>query len=94
MPFLKTSTELPDSQARYAYVYAVALDAVSRTAEALAYLGEATRIWPNQYDLLMTQVLYMEKLNQTEKIYIPLSELSKLAPNAPEVRRRVKQYIR
>ncbi|HIG40935.1 MAG: tetratricopeptide repeat protein [bacterium] len=94
LPLLKASTELADSQARYAYVYAVALDAVERTADAVSYLEGAIKTWPNQYDLLMTQVLYMEKLGQTENILVPLSELSKLAPNAPEVRRRVNQYIR
>ena len=59
LPYLKAATEQQDSQARYAYVYAVALDSTSQTANALTYLEQATIEWPNQYDLLMAQVLYM-----------------------------------
>ena len=92
LPYLKTATEQEDSQPRYAYVYAVALDSVSQTTAALAYLEQATHDWPNQFDLLMTQVLYMEKLNRTGDILTPLSKLSRIAPNAPGVRSRVTQY--
>ncbi|MBQ75471.1 MAG: hypothetical protein CMQ20_10685 [Gammaproteobacteria bacterium] len=93
LPYLKAATEQEDSQPRYAYVYAVALDSVSQTDAALSYLEQATHDWPNQFDLLMAQVLYMEKLNETADILTPLSKLSRIAPNAPGVRSRIAQYI-
>ena len=93
LPFLKAATEQRDSLARYAYVYAVALDSTSQTAKALTYLEQANYQWPNQYDLLMAQVLYMEKLHKTADILVPLSRLSRIAPNAPDVRSRIKRYI-
>jgi tetratricopeptide (TPR) repeat protein len=93
LPYLKAATEQQDSQPRYAYVYAVALDSVSLTDKALVFLEGANEKWPNQYDLLLTQILYMEKLNLTDDILRPLSRLSKIAPNSPAVRERVKQYV-
>ena len=93
LPYLKAATEQEDSVPRYAYVYAVALDSNSQTAKALTYLKQATNQWPNQYDLLMTQVMYMEKQHETDDILLPLSTLSKIAPNAPEVRSRLELYI-
>ncbi|MBP17497.1 MAG: hypothetical protein CMQ21_03525 [Gammaproteobacteria bacterium] len=93
LPYLKAGTEREDSQPRYGYVYAVALDSVKQTEEALVYLEKAVKRWPNQYDLLMTQVLYMEKLGKTENILVPLSALSRLAPGTPAVQQRLRQYI-
>lgn len=93
LPYLKAATEQEDSVPRYAYVYAVALDSNSQTAKALTYLKQATNQWPNQYDLLMTQVMYMEKQHETDDILLPLSTLSRIAPNAPEVRSRLELYI-
>ena len=92
LSYLKAATEQQDSQPRYAYVYAVALDSTSQTANALSYLDQATNQWPNQFDLLMTQVLYMEKLHKTEDILVPLSRLSRIAPDAPGVRSRIALY--
>jgi len=93
LPFLKAATQQMDSEPRYAYAYAVALDSINRTKQALVFLEQANAHWPNQYNLLMTQVLYMEKLGQTENMPGLLSKLSRLAPNAPEVKQRVRRYI-
>ena len=93
LPYLKAATEQQDSQVRYAYVYAVALDSVALTDKALVFLEKANEKWPNQYDLLLTQILYMEKLNLTDDILRPLSRLSKIAPGSPAVRQRVQKYV-
>ena len=94
LPYLKAATEQQDSQVRYAYVYAVALDSVAQTDKALVFLKEANETWPNQYDLLLTQILYMEKLNMTDDILLPLSKLSKIAPGSPAVQERVQKYVK
>jgi hypothetical protein len=75
-------------------VYAVALDSVALTDKALDFLEKANEKWPNQYDLLLTQILYMEKLNMTDDILRPLSRLSKIAPGSPAVRQLVQKYVK
>lgn len=94
IPYLKEATELEDSQPRYAYVYAVALDGVKQTARAIEALKAADKRWPNQYELLATQILFMEKLGLTNQILRPLSKLSMIAPNAPQVQSWVQKYAR
>ena len=92
LPFLNTAAQMDDSQPHYAYVYAVALDNESQTQAAVRHLEKANLRWPNQYELLLTHILYLEKLNQPKEIADLLSRLSKIAPNSPEVKRRIKQY--
>jgi tetratricopeptide (TPR) repeat protein len=93
LSYLKAATEKDDSQPRYSYVYAVALDSVSNTREAIYVLIEANNKWPNQFNLMMTQILYMEKLGETDGILRILSSLSKLAPASPEVKRLLNKYV-
>jgi predicted CXXCH cytochrome family protein len=93
IPYLRAATERQDSQPRYAYVYAVALDSISRTSEALMFLKQANKDWPNQYDLLVTEIMYMEKLGSTDGILELISKLSQIAPGSPEVKRLIGQYV-
>ncbi|MEH6466699.1 MAG: tetratricopeptide repeat protein, partial [Porticoccus sp.] len=93
LPHLKLATELADAQARYAYVYAVALDNMGQTKEAAKTLKKATERWPNQYDLLMTLVLYLEKTGNTYSIKKYVSQLMQIAPTEPAVTKLAEQYI-
>jgi tetratricopeptide (TPR) repeat protein len=93
IPYLLAATERTDSQPRYAYVYAIALDSVGRTKEALVFLNKANQDWPNQYDLLMTQVQYMEKLSLTDGILEFISKLSQIAPGSPDVKQLIGKYV-
>ncbi len=92
--YLETASHGPDSQPRYAYVYAVALDAGARTATALQVLRAASVRWPAQYDLLTLEVLYLEKTQRFDELATPLAELVKLAPASPAVRAWVRKYGR
>ncbi len=83
-----------DAQPRYAYVYAVALENQGRIEEAVKTLKAATTRWPNQYELLMTLVIYLEKTGDTSGLYPYLSALTAIAPSAPDVRRLVSKYAR
>ena len=76
----------------YAYVYAVALDNRGNTGEAIKVLADANERWVNQYDLLMTLILYLEKTGNTMSIYKYLSALTAIAPNQAEVKKLVKKY--
>jgi len=92
LPYLKTAIQQLDAQPRYAYVYAIALDGLGRTDEAIETLVKANQRWPNQYDLLMTQIIYLEKTGNTMSVYKYMSALSYIAPTAPDVKQLVKTY--
>lgn len=94
MPYLKAALKQTNAQPRYAYVYAIALDNKNRTKNAIKVLAKANKRWPNQYDLLMTLVLYTEKAGDKNSIYKYLSVLTAIAPNAPYVKQLVKKYSR
>ncbi|MBQ0721053.1 MAG: tetratricopeptide repeat protein [Gammaproteobacteria bacterium] len=93
LPHLKLAIEQTDAQARYAYVYAVALDELGQTAAAVQALVAATKRWPNQYDLLMTLVFYLEKSANTSSIYTYISQLTAIAPADPAVKKLVEKYL-
>ena len=59
--FLKAATEQADSIPRYAYVYAVALDSVGRTAKALDVISASLKKWPNQSNMINLQSAYRRK---------------------------------
>jgi len=85
LPYLQEAFELPTGQPRYAYVYAIALDNQQQLSEAIAVLEAANKRWPNQTDLLLTLVRYLEKNNEINKAYRYLSDLSRIAPGSPQV---------
>jgi tetratricopeptide (TPR) repeat protein len=89
---LRQATERVDSLPRYSYVFAVALDSVTKTRDAIAILQAATRRWPNQFDLLMLEVLYREKVGLLNGIQSPLRALAKIAPNESAVQQRLEYY--
>jgi Tfp pilus assembly protein PilF len=94
LPYLKAASGQTNARPRYAYVYAIALDSKNRTNAAIKVLEKANERWPNQYDLLMTLVIYLEKAGDKQSIYEYLSALTAIAPNAPDVKQLVKKYSR
>lgn len=94
LPHLKLAVAQTDAQPRYAYVYAVALDELGQTKMAVKALVTATKRWPNQYDLLMTLVFYLEKTGDSLSIYQYISQLSAIAPADPAVKKLVEKYTR
>jgi predicted CXXCH cytochrome family protein len=86
---LKLSTERVDANVRYAYVYAIALDSLGNTEGAIQVLEETDAKWPNQYDILLSLVSYLEKEGRNKESLKYLSNLSAIAPNDPNVRSRI-----
>jgi predicted CXXCH cytochrome family protein len=87
--YLKVATQCADRNARFFYVYAVALEGQGKINEAITTLKQANKMWPNQYDLLITLIIYLEKNGKTSESRGYLSNLSAIAPNDPEVKRRL-----
>ncbi len=92
LPYLKQALALDDSQPRHAYVYAVALDSRGDTKAAIRVLVDAAKRWPNQVDLLLLLVSYMDKTGSTMAIHSHLAALDRIAPESPEVRRLIRKY--
>ncbi len=90
--YLEQATLQFDASPRFAYVYAVALDSVSGTSEAVDVLRRASGNWPNQFDLLMLEVLYREKTGLLSGIRTPLRALAQIAPGEPQVVQRLQHY--
>lgn len=87
--YLKAATETDDRSVRYAYVYGVALESTGDIDGAIDALKKANEQWPNQYDVLLSLVLYLEKADRASESLTYLSKLSAIAPNDPEVKRRL-----
>ena len=92
LPYLKAAVGKNDALPRYAYVYAVALDSIGRADDAVKILIKANERWPNQYNLLMTLIIYLEKTGNTNSVYKYLSRLTAIAPNAADVKKLLKKY--
>lgn len=83
---LKLAVEQVDASPYYAYVYSVALENQGQLTKAIDSLKAANQRWPNQYELLMTLVLYYEKSGDTNAALPYLSKLSAIAPGSPAVK--------
>ena len=90
--YLQTATTLEDSNPRYVYVYAVALDSRGQTDAAIKVIAVASKRWPNNLDLSFLQVSYMDKTGNTIGIHRYLSLLASVAISNPQVRNWVDKY--
>ena len=90
--YLEQGARLLNSQPRYAYIYAIALDSMGSTDRSIEFLYEAIETWPNQFDLLVTLISYLEKMGREKEIFLPLSLLQSFAENTPEVQGFTRKY--
>jgi predicted CXXCH cytochrome family protein len=92
MQHLKLATMQNDAAPYYSYVYSVALENQGQIDEAISSLKSADERWPNQYEILMTLILYLEKNHNEQQVLPYLSKLSAIAPSAPAVQQLVNKY--
>lgn len=90
--YLKKASSFEDSNSRYVYVYAVALDSRGQTDAAIKVIAAASKRWPNSLDLYFLQVSYMDKTGHTDGIHRYLSLLASVAVNNPQVRNWINKY--
>lgn len=81
LPYLKAATKQEGRTSRYFYAYAVALENVGNINDAIVVLKQANDEWPNQYELLLTLIRYLEKTGRRSESQLYLSRLSAIAPN-------------
>ena len=65
---------------------------MGNTETSIDFLYEAIETWPNQFDLLVTLVSYLEKMGRENEIAQPLSLLHSFAANTPEVQLFTRKY--
>ncbi|MCH2568450.1 MAG: hypothetical protein MKZ98_07805, partial [Pseudomonadales bacterium] len=68
LPYLRRATEYEGTTARYAYVYAVALETLGRLEVALSQIVGARTSWPNDMDLLTTEIRLRQRTGDTASI--------------------------
>ncbi|MBK9665554.1 MAG: tetratricopeptide repeat protein [Gammaproteobacteria bacterium] len=78
----------PDN-ARYAYVYAVALNSTGQPGKALAVLRDADARHPNTPDILGTLVSFYREAGDTPAALNYARKLAAAMPDDPEVQRLV-----
>jgi tetratricopeptide (TPR) repeat protein len=92
LAYLKTATNTEDAVPRFSYTYAIALENDQQINQALDVLTAANSRWAHQYDLLVLQITYLDKLGRKTEILPYLGALSKIAPASPEIRAMIDKY--
>ena len=80
---LRKATELDPAQARYAYVYAVALHSAGRGNEAIAALKENLVRHPNDRDTLLALISFSRESGDLSSALEYAERLERIVPNAP-----------
>ena len=89
---LQLATVQQDASPYYAYVYSVALENQGQLDNAIMSLQAADEKWPNQYEILLTLVLYLDKSGDSNAVLPYLSKLSAIAPSSPAVKELINKF--
>ncbi|MEM7365927.1 MAG: hypothetical protein AAF525_18065, partial [Pseudomonadota bacterium] len=71
-------TEYEGTTARYGYVYVVALETIGRLEVALSQVAGARKSWPNDMDLLTTEIRLRQRTGDPASIPKLIEELRML----------------
>lgn len=88
---LEQAQRLANTNVRYAYVYAVALEASGNPAKAIDYLKSATFRFPGERDILYTLAVYLAKTGQVEAARKYVVELLRFHPEDEQGLRLARQ---
>ena len=91
---LRRATELAPDQARYAYVYAVALHSSGREADALKSLKESLTRHPDHRDTLLALISFSRDAGDFPSALEYAQRLARIAPSDPNVTRLVEDLQR
>ena len=89
-PLLAKAAELAPKNARYGYVYAVALQSKGQTGEAIAVLDKVHQRRPGDIDTLSALIAYNREAGDLDSALEYARQLRQLAPNIPSVERLVR----
>ena len=80
----RTAVQLAPGDARFAYVYAVALNDAGHPADALSVLNTALKVSPNDINLLTGLVYFSQQAGDGAAAHRHLAQLRELDPGNPE----------
>ncbi len=88
---LRQASELAPDNARYAYVYAIALNSTGAPEPALALLERTHQLHPTDRDVLAALVSIAQQSGDLNKALIHARELAALSPGDEQINRLVQQ---
>ncbi|MDH5345857.1 MAG: tetratricopeptide repeat protein, partial [Gammaproteobacteria bacterium] len=80
---LERAAELEPASARFAYVYAVGLNSLGRSTEAVDYLGEATAAFPGDFDVHWALATMLRDLGRVDDARSVAAKLAAIYPGIP-----------
>ena len=91
---MRRAAELDRNNARYAYIYGVALHSAGRQQEAIAYLKDSLAAHPENRDIVMAIVSFSREAGDTATALQYAEQAVKIAPDDPAVRGMVDELRR
>jgi predicted CXXCH cytochrome family protein len=91
---LRRAAELERGNARYAYIYGVALHSAGRQQEAITYLRESLAGHPENRDIIMAIVSFSREAGDTATALQYAEQAARIAPDDPAVRRLAEELRR
>jgi Flp pilus assembly protein TadD len=86
LPLLRDAAALDPDNARYAYVYAVALNSTGSTTEAKALLERTHKQHPTDRNILLGLIAFERDRGDVAAAITHAQELAALEPQNPQVR--------
>ena len=86
LPLLREATTLAPDNARYAYVYAIALNSTGSTTEATAFLERTHKQHPTDRDILVALTAFESDSGNLAAALTHAQELTALEPSNPQIR--------
>jgi predicted CXXCH cytochrome family protein len=91
---LRRAADLDGNNARYAYIYGVALHSAGRQQEAIAYLRNSLAGHPENRDIIMAIVSFSREAGDTATALQYAEQAIKMTPDDPTIRTLVEQLRR
>jgi tetratricopeptide (TPR) repeat protein len=91
---LRRATDLDRNNARYAYIYGVALHSTGRQQEAITYLKDSLTAHPENRDIIMAIVSFSREAGDTATSLQYAEQAARIAPDDPAVRGMVEELRR
>jgi Flp pilus assembly protein TadD len=88
---LDQAARLAPDDARYTYVYAVALNSAGRPAEAIAALVRATARWPGDRDLRLALITMQRDAGRGEAARASAARAAQAFPEDPDLQALARQ---
>jgi Flp pilus assembly protein TadD len=91
---LRSAAKLDPHNARYAYIYGVAMDSAGHRPEAIAYLKDSLTGHPDNRDMIVAIISFSREAGDTATALQYAERMAKLAPDDPAVKSMVDELRR